>query len=482
MTQQEENASSGPNGRRLKILIFIDHDIMFRHFIASGAFSMLLERCDARFVIPERGHKRTLTHVDVLEGLAPVEEMLIDERRLRGWKWLYIADKFRWRSGQQHKILREVQRRSIGWKAIFLFKLLSLPGIYGLFGRLVRLRARQAPNRPLEDLFDRFRPDVVLHPTVLAGVFIDDLVDICRRRKVPFVAIMNSWDNPSTKYAASGCPDWLLVWGEQTWRHSLEFMGMPGDRVVRFGAAQFDVYRGPPRLTPEQFRERHGIPAGKRILLYAGSSKGTDEYQDLCQLDEWIVDGKLPDVEVVYRPHPWGEGGRGGERILDADWRHVRIESTMRAYLEKTATGWSGIYQADYRDTHDVLSSIDALVSPLSTIILEAALHGKPALCFLPDDELEAQHYQLSVPLIHFDEMFTMEEFLLAEGRKELLPRTKALMDLAGDPEFERRLELICRYFVDGFDRPYGERLAEFIENTVCPPTAAAAQAVRKGT
>ena len=35
---------------------------------------------------------------------------------------------------------------------------------------------------------------------------------ITKDKKIPLIVIMNSWDNPSTKRAVIGKPDWLLVW------------------------------------------------------------------------------------------------------------------------------------------------------------------------------------------------------------------------------------------------------------------------------
>ena len=46
---------------------------------------------------------------------------------------------------------------------------------------------------------------------------------------------MNSWDNPSTKQAVIGHPDWLLVWGQQTYDHSIKYLNMEKNRVIQFG-------------------------------------------------------------------------------------------------------------------------------------------------------------------------------------------------------------------------------------------------------
>src|SRR5262249_60010026 len=83
------------------------------------------------------------------------------------------------------------------------------------------------------------------------------------------------------------------------------------DRIVRLGAAQFDIYRRPPKISPAEFRRKLGVPAGAKILLYAGSSKGLNESRHLQLLEQAIEGGTLRNCFVVYRPHPWRQYPEG---------------------------------------------------------------------------------------------------------------------------------------------------------------------------
>lgn len=452
----------------MKILIFVDHDIIVRHFLHSHIFDELVRQHDVVFVFPETGHKRVKTDVSTVKlGNAPLRHLTVLVERLKTWQGLMLADMLRWRPGKHHAAMRRHHRHAVGPRAALAFSILSLPGIFQFFEAWSRHRIKNKPYRDLEALLDREHPDVLIHPSVLAGVFINDLVDASRSRKIPLVVIMNSWDNPSTKRAMSGQPDWLLVWGPQTKFHAMKYLGMQEERVVCFGAAQFDLYRNPPRVDRYEFCRRHDIDPKARILLYAGSSKGTDEFSHLRMLDDAIESGQLGHTIVVYRPHPWGDGGIGGSRIIDHEWRNVRIEQTMRGYLELVKTGSSGITTPDYRDTHDLLSSVDALVSPLSTIIIEGALHGKPVLCFLPEEDNKSSHYARALPLTHFDDFFAEPRFLVAKGEEALVSSVRTLLNVVGDADFAQALRGACEHFVSSFDQPFGVRLVEFLEDAL---------------
>jgi hypothetical protein len=231
----------------VKVLVFIDHDIICRHFVMSGALSELPRRCDVRFVFPDDGGKRVTLGPATLPLEAPFERLVIDAERQRTWRWLLFADQLKLRTGAHEAAIRRLRWRTLGWKAAAMLTVTGLPLIDGVWQKIARRRLAARPNRHLAALLDREKPDVILHPSVLEGVFINDLIEAATARGIPTVVCMNSWDNPSTKRAVVGKPDWLLVWGEQTRAHSVRFMGMDRERAVPFGAAQFDVYSRAPR-------------------------------------------------------------------------------------------------------------------------------------------------------------------------------------------------------------------------------------------
>jgi hypothetical protein len=453
-------------GKHLTVAVFIEHDIVYRHFVMSGVFSDLAARHRVVFVFPERGadNRRFTVDADPKQLGAEICTLPTNIARITYWRRLYQVSQLRWRPGEAWKHLRATMRYTVGPRASKLYTLLALPGIFSLYRRWSEARIDREPTA-MTQLLDRIAPDVIVHPTVLEGLFINDVIKLGRARGIPTVAIMNSWDNPSTKRAVFGKPDRLLVWGPQTKNLALTYMGMEPARVVSFGAAQFEIYRSPPRVTREAFCASYDIDPKKPILLYAGSSKGSDEFAHLQMIEDAIDGGRLPDISILYRPHPWGRGGYKGERLLDHPWRRVRIDRSMRGYLEEIRAGRKPIYLADYADTHDILANIDALVSPLSTIILEAMLHGKPALCFLPDEK-EGSSLPLQARHAHFREVFDNPDILLAEGDHALLGCLASLMARVSDPEMPERLARTCAFFVEPHKQSYGERLCAFLEET----------------
>jgi hypothetical protein len=451
----------------MKVLVFVDHDIVCRHFVMNGALAPLVEQADVRFIFPDDGGKRMKLDPVALSLGAPFERLQIDAIRQQTWRWILYADQLRPRRGAHEAAIRRLRWASLGWKAALLLTLAGFAPGSMIFRRLVEARLAARPNHALTALFDRERPNVVLHPTVLDGVFINDLVSECRMRGIPLVVAMNSWDNPSTKRAVVGKPDWLLVWGPQTRDHAVRFIGLDPQRVFPFGAAQFDVFRGPPRIDRATFCAAHGLDPRRRIALFAGSNAQTDEFATLQALDRAVAQGRLKDIAIVYRPHPWGGGGRDGARLAGARFDHVVVDRTMRAYLDKVAAQGYSISLPDYRDTHDLLSAVDVVVSPMSTILLEAALHGKPVVAYTPTGIDRSKQLASNLPMLHFADFLALPEVVRA-GTIELL--IKAIVMHADPLEGRARglqLQGAAGRFITPFELPWRDRLVAFLEQVV---------------
>ena len=454
----------------MKVLIFIDHDIICRHFLMNGVLAPVVRNADVRFVFPDDSGRRVTLDPAMLPLGAPFERLPIDAQRVQMWRWQLFADQLKWRPGRAEREIRRIRRRFLHWKSSILLTVAGLPPIEPLFLKWLGRELAQRPNRALEALLDRERPDVIVHPSVLEGVFINDLIERGAARGIPVVVAMNSWDNPSTKRAVVGNPDRLLVWGPQTVEHAKRFMHMPARNVVQFGAAQFDVFRENPRIDRTAFAAEHDCNPALPIVLFAGSSAKTDEFGALSSLDAAIEDGRIPRATIIYRPHPWGRGGRDGGRIAGANWKHVRIHSATRDYVARLATETKvGMTLPDYRDTHDVLSVVDVVVSPMSTILLEAMLHAKPVVVFTPRDADGSQSLEDRLPLTHFDDFLAVEAVNRAVSRDELIGLIARLVDPAVGPAMGERSRRAAHQFVTPFEEPWGERLLVLLRQMARP-------------
>ena len=129
---------------------------------------------------------------------------------------------------------------------------------------------------------------------------------------------------------------------------------------------------------------------------------------------------------------------------------------------------------ADYEDTHVTLSAVDAVISPLSTILLEGALHGKPIAAYLPDEDMRRNKFLFTTAnMAHFDDFFDRVDCLRCERPEHLVEACQRLLAKAEEPGISERLRRQCEFFVEPASRPYAERLGELIHRILARRRAA---------
>ncbi|MBN2752923.1 MAG: hypothetical protein JXQ84_09470, partial [Rhodospirillaceae bacterium] len=141
--------------KKLNILVFIDVDVVVRHFIYSSAFAHTAKKHNVKFVFPEQGNKRFGSIIpDALSLPAPYIRLPHHQERTRLWKQIFHIDQLRLRPGKQAAALRRLRRVTLGWKAAALYTLLAMPGIWSIFRAFRLNQIAGLRNTAMEDLFD----------------------------------------------------------------------------------------------------------------------------------------------------------------------------------------------------------------------------------------------------------------------------------------------------------------------------------------
>src|SRR4051812_35605770 len=112
-----------PEWRRpadMKVLVFIDHDIICRHFIMSGALAELVRAATVRFVFPDDQGKRIKLRIEDLQLGAPFIRLPISPRRQQTWRWILYAEQLKLRRGTHEAAIRRIRRLTLGWRSSIL--------------------------------------------------------------------------------------------------------------------------------------------------------------------------------------------------------------------------------------------------------------------------------------------------------------------------------------------------------------------------
>jgi hypothetical protein len=447
-----------------KLLVFVDTDVVIRHFIKSETFRDLESEYNLTFVFNQdsttskKGVRADVTQL----GLERILHTQVPRRRAGHWYFLFAATVLRQQRGLRNFTARRRQLvDAMGSRNVMLLELLGLPVVYHLFRMLFKLI--MGVDQSVKQLIDEEEPDAIIHPTVLNGYYINELLIYCERAGIPLVVLMNSWDNPSAKAVCTGLPTALVVWGDQSRQQAIDYMRIPEDRIKSFGAAQFQVYRKPPVESTDQLREMFRVPDNKKIILYAGSGAGDHETQYLRLLEAGIEKGLITNCHVIYRPHPWRGGlGDGEEDFYSIKWKHIAMDPFMEEYYQKEVKCDEGhVFMVDYAISNKLLTLVDAVISPLSTMLIESLIKGKPVLAFFPE-----RHHgvHLGTDEVHFADFLKLPDVNVCLREEDFYPACQKLLAQTDDEALSLRLKHHASHFVDMELPCYGQRLELLID------------------
>jgi len=272
--------------------------------------------------------------------------------------------------------------------------------------------------------------------------------------------LLRSWDN--LHMGLKFFPDKLLVWNEVNAAEASSLMQYKKEDIEIIGPCQMDPYFKKETLwTREAFCRHFQLDPNRKILTLATIGKlvhGYDENYIVDQLIQMILQKQIPgDPQLIIRLHPVS---RYEEFLQYQDLPFVRI-SQVTGHIP--TLGWT-MSPDQVVEVANILKYSDVLISPGSTITIEAAIFDTPTVFPV------YHHYQPSLGGYFYNTILKMHHKRLkeldlvpfVEQQEDLLP---AILRCLETPEWyrEKRKQLMedYVYFTDGLAT---QRLAEFID------------------
>jgi hypothetical protein len=304
--------------------------------------------------------------------------------------------------------------------------------------------------------------DLIVHPSNAYEATGSDLVRVTRGTRTRVLALIDNWDNLSSKTVLWAPPDHLAVWGEQSRQHAVQIQGIPADRVSAIGTPRFDAY-----FTARASRPPSPYPFP--YVLFVGSAPAVDELSVLRVLDEEVASDPdtYGELRVVYRPHPWQQP-RAVPAAFEASAFHRTVLDVQ--LVEAMAAGWLGEerneLQPDLEWYPPLLTNALAVIGPLTTMLLEGSLCHRPVIALAHDDGV---HFTTPSQTLrwyrHFEGVEDIEGLVICPDLA-LLPGLLRRTLAAPQPDPER-LDASLAHFLHHDERSYGARLLETVDHVL---------------
>jgi hypothetical protein len=329
------------------------------------------------------------------------------------------------------------------------------------------------------DLFDKYKPELVIAST--AGWRLDRyLLREAALHRIPTMAAIVGWDNPSS-YAIRGAPvDWATCWSELQKEELVLGSDWLPERVHVGGIPSYDGYFRKEWLLPKgEYFKLHGLDLSRKLISYACSFVHfAPNYPNVEALARLVSSNSLAEPsQLLIRLHPSHFQDKPRifaeerERIhaLESKYPHVHV-------VRPVALGGSlGYYSGeDMDEKSSMMAHSDVLVTVYSTMVVETAVHDTPivaAVLDTPGGWNQPKKYSLSLKKI--GNWPTHQRFReakagrVASNENELCEALNAYLKNPGLDSAER-IAFVKRE-ITYTDANAGKRTAEFILKVLNP-------------
>ncbi|MBI2055925.1 MAG: hypothetical protein HYT37_00910 [Candidatus Sungbacteria bacterium] len=332
-----------------------------------------------------------------------------------------------------------------------------------------------APHAAVLRIFDQYNPDLALAPDI---VFPIDrfFLRAARKRGIPTAGMMRSWDNITAKGVVQILPDMLILHTTRMKRLAEKLVGMPAEKIMVSGPPDFDDYYKPAIFSREEFCQKLGIPASRRIVLFTPFFDASIDSAIILlqELLKALDDGRIPyDVQILLRYRP---GYTAASSLAIPSHPRLVITYPCEQYFygkkgaKERIIDWEFSKQDVDLLTHSMRYS-EVMVNTVSTLTIDSAACDKPAIGVrfdaAPNCPPEHQITKVMDLHDHYRELERTGGIRLAKNIDELIGSINFYLK---HPEADRDgRKRICEEQIEFFDGKNGTRAAEFIKSAIRP-------------
>jgi hypothetical protein len=271
-----------------------------------------------------------------------------------------------------------------------------------------------------------------------------------QRLRRPIVAHVASWDHTVGKGVIAPFCERYVVQNEAMKDDLVRYHGIGPGRVVVTGWPQTDIYhRRRPRSDYDELLSSYSLDPARPLVVVMGNTPTNAPYEGrfVERLLAWWKEAGRERFSLLFRPHP-----------RDRDWSERFGSALGRRDVHVQPASFT-----DFEQLATLLQHCDCVVANAGTILLEALVNDRPAVCVLYDEGgPPGESWALKNVLgEHYRELAASDAFYRAERFEDVAAGIERALSNPAELANERRA--ISHEVVGEVDGHAAERVAEAI-------------------
>lgn len=341
-----------------EIVIVIDSEFVWRSYFQSG----LIQSLNKKYLVD-------ILFVNVKPNDAPINVKYVKTNLIINFitsvnSYAYWKANSSKSQSFQIRILSVLKRRRLFFSNNKDKSNLSISAILGIILGSFKLRLpfflNNTMNLKLLTYIKKNDKKCFIYPTIGGPLSLSDFFTYKSiGNRIDSIICLENWDNISSKAVFHLKPKKILVWGEQAAISASFLHKIPVTNIYEAGS---------PRIEFTLSQLRYSNTNMKLKVLFAGGSQ--DYEQDLFWVHEvhkWL-DKKF---DLIYLPHPINY------KFLNSSCDMKLLDGVKVLNLESNSAIVKDKQLPKLDSYHEILNDIFLIISPLSTMSLEALIYGK---------------------------------------------------------------------------------------------------------
>ncbi len=189
----------------------------------------------------------------------------------------------------------------------------------------------------------------------------DDLARNAKKRNIPFFFIPAGWDHISGKPILVK-PDKIFVWGEQTKKLCRNIHNQDSEII---GSFKFDIYNK--NISRSKALNKLNLNKNYKYILICGSVVVFNEKKLINKILKYLKSKNKKNYRIIYKPHPFAM-----KRMFD---ENINFNMPNKVIMSEKIKK-----EFELKDYPYLLNSIEGIITPYSTMIVEALFHNIPCM------------------------------------------------------------------------------------------------------
>jgi hypothetical protein len=232
-------------------------------------------------------------------------------------------------------------------------------------------------------VFEKYTPALVFSTDIQNENDVE-LLYAAKKRGIPTIGMVRSWDNLTAKGLIRAIPDRFVVNNEVIQKEAMRYNFIPEKDISIVGIPHYDRYIAAPPKSREEFLKECGLDPAKKTIVYAPIG---NRYLRFRQTDKEALEVLSEyDVNILVRIPPTDtvtlDGFKSKKATIFFDEPGTR---TWKAGVAGAGKKMNEIAREDEEMLLHSLAYADLVVTGLSTICIDAAVFSKPVISICID-------------------------------------------------------------------------------------------------